>query len=82
MNTSSDIIMHGKRLRTIHVEGHKIQDWWKEVHTIAQNLQSGGKPTSLVDLGDIKKASTLGINSTRTANILFPARTPKYESNP
>jgi hypothetical protein len=80
INTSSDIIMHGKRLRTLHVEGPKVQYWWKEVHTTAQNLQPGGKSTSLVDLGYIKKASTLGINSTWTANINVPARTPKYES--
>jgi hypothetical protein len=45
INTSSKIILHGKRMRAPHAEGQKIQDWWKHVFTAAQYLQSAGRPT-------------------------------------
>ena len=66
INTSSDIILHGTRMRTRKVEGHEIQDWWKKVHTTAQYLQSARMPTSL---GDIVKGSTLGIHLVWTTDI-------------
>ena len=78
INTSSDIILHGKRLRTPQAEGQKIQDWWKHVLIVAQYLQSAGRPTSLVDLGDIVKASTLDIHSTWTCDIRS-GKTPEIE---
>ncbi len=58
INTRSEIITHGKRLRAPQEDGQKIQDWWKQVLTASQYLQSAGRPTSLVDLGDIVKAGT------------------------
>jgi hypothetical protein len=70
INTSSDVILHGKLLRTAEVEGQKIQDSWKQVLTAAQYLQSAGRSTSLVDLGDIVKAGTLDMQSIWTCDIV------------
>ncbi len=64
INTSSEIILDGKRLRAPKAEGQKIQDWWKHVLNAAHFLQSAGRPTSLVDLGDIVEAGTLDIHRT------------------
>ena len=69
INTSSEIILHGKRLRTPQDEGHKIQEGWKEALIAAQYLQTAERPTSLVDLGDIVKACTLDIHRTWTCDI-------------
>ncbi len=70
INTSSDVILHGKLLRTPQAEGQKIQDWWKQVLTADHYLQSARRPTSLVDLGDIVKACTLDMHSMWTCDIV------------
>jgi hypothetical protein len=69
INTSSEIISHGKRLRAPQEKGQKIQEWWKQILTASQYRQSAGRPTSLVDLGDIVKAGTLDIHRTWTCDI-------------
>jgi hypothetical protein len=55
ISTSSEILIHGKQLRTPQLEGQKIQHWWKSVLSTTQYLQPVGRPTSLGDLGDIVK---------------------------
>ena len=64
-----EILSHRKTLRLPQGEGQKLQDWWKKVLTAAQYLQSVGRPTSLVDLGDIVKGGTLGIYYVWTKDI-------------
>ena len=69
MNKSTEILVHIKTLRLPQAEGQKIQDWWKNVLSAAQYLQSAGRPTSLVDLGDIVKGGTLGVHYVWTNDI-------------
>ena len=69
INTSSEILTHSKRLRLPQAKGQKMQDWWKSVLSATQYLQSAGRPTSLVDLGDIVKGGTLNIHYAWTKDI-------------
>ena len=76
--TNSDIILHGKYLRSSQAQGQKIQDRWKQVLNAAQYPRSVGRSTSLVDLGDIVKAGILDIHAPWTCDI-FSGRTSNMQ---